>query len=305
VAIADAAGFEDIRAFAESCLAQVYTVVGDLRKSVAADQRALATFEARGDVLWACRTLWGLSSAANGLGRWGESLEFCRRALEYGQTANDLRLKVGGLLRTGWTHIRRGDPAAGVRCCEEALALNPIPFDAAMVKAAHACALVRSGDASAGTAELAEVLVWFEESHLQYIRTFLALWLAEGYLRQGERARARVVLEDVLGTSQELGYRYVEGVAHRLMGECLGPDDRVAAVTHLETAARMLDEIEAADDLAMSWVALAELRRCDGDSFGARQLLERALASFEALGTLGEPARVRIALAALGAQAGR
>ena len=32
-------------------------------------------------------------------------------------------------------HVQRGDVEAGLRCYEEALALSPIPFDAAMVKA--------------------------------------------------------------------------------------------------------------------------------------------------------------------------
>ena len=298
-AIADAAALDDIRAFAETCLAQAYTVAGDLKHSVESDLRALEIFEARGDVWWACRALWGLTSASNGLGRWRESLDFARRALDYGRAVSDLRLKVGGLLRLGWTHIRRGDPKAGLRCCDEALALRPIPFDAAMVGAARACGLIRTGDAAPGTAALAEALGWFEQSNLRYIRAFLAVWLAEGHLRQGAGSPAKVVLEEVLRTSREFGYRYILGVAHRLLGACLAVDDPGAAFSHLESGAKILEEIGAANELALCWVGLAELRRTAADSAGARRLLERALATFETLGTLGEPDRVRTALARL------
>ena len=52
-------------------LAQVYLVTGQLRDAIAAGERALSIFEARGNRWWAGRTLWHLSSAANFLGRMG------------------------------------------------------------------------------------------------------------------------------------------------------------------------------------------------------------------------------------------
>src|SRR4029453_19634794 len=121
----------DIRAAAESCLAQVHFFAGHLWEAVATGERALATFEANGNVWWACRTLWHLITAANALGEWHRSLAYCQRALQHGLAVDDLRLKVVGWWRTGATHVQRGDPVRGLQCCEEALALAPIPFDAA------------------------------------------------------------------------------------------------------------------------------------------------------------------------------
>ena len=299
-AIAEAAGLDEIRALAESCLAQVHVVAGDLWKAVAAGERALAIFEARGNIWWACRTLWHLCSATSHLGEWERSLEYCRRALGYGQAVNDLRLKVVGWWRTGWAHIQRGDLVAGLKCCEEALALSPIPFDAAMVKAAQGYGLVKAGDAVVGTAKLAEAVAWFDQSQIRYTRSWFAIWLGEGYLRQGKALEARTILEKVLATSREVGYRHLEGVAERLLGESLVPDDRVTAASHLEAAIRTLEELGARNELAKALVAQGELRRLVGDTTGTRRLLERALGIFEELGTLDEPPRVRAALAALG-----
>jgi tetratricopeptide (TPR) repeat protein len=143
-AIAKAAGLDEIQAFAESCLAHVYAVAGSLRESMMAGERALAIFEARGNVWWACRTLWILNMCAVPLGQWDRSLEYCRQAMEHAKAVNDLRMKVVGWWRTGWTHIQRGDLTAGLLCCEEALALSPTPFDAAMAKAARGSKLARS-----------------------------------------------------------------------------------------------------------------------------------------------------------------
>ena len=150
VSTADRVGFDDIRAFAESCLAQVHFCAGNLWEAIATGERALATFEASRNVWWACRTLWHLITAANALGEWNRGLEYCHRALEHGLAMDDLRLKVVGWWRTGSTHVQRGDPAQGLQCCEEALVLSPIPFDAAAIQAVRGRGLVNIGQVGRG-----------------------------------------------------------------------------------------------------------------------------------------------------------
>jgi len=233
------------------------------------------------------------------MGEWGRSLEYCRRALEHGRAVDDLRLKVVGLWRTGSTYILQGDPQAGLQWCEEALALSPIPFDAAMIKATQGHGLVKAGEIAAGTAALAEAVAWFERSHLHYTRSLFALHLGEAYLRQGDLVRVGMICEEVLATSREAGYRRLEGVAQRLLGESIVADDPIAAVEHLDAAIRILQEVGARNEVAKVLVAQAALRRASGDKAGGRELLQRALVLFEALGTLDEPLRVRAALAAL------
>jgi tetratricopeptide (TPR) repeat protein len=74
--IASAAGLDELNAFAESCLAQVYIVAGKLHDAVEAGERALSSFEAQGNLWWAARTLWHLSAAANCLGEWDAGLGY-------------------------------------------------------------------------------------------------------------------------------------------------------------------------------------------------------------------------------------
>ena len=298
LAIADASGFDDIRPFAECCLAHVLMAAGDLQGALETGERALASFESRGNVWWACRTLWALSPVANYLGQWERGLEYCRQALEHGRAVNDLRLKVVGWLRTGSTHVQRGDPHAGLRCCEEAAQLSPIAFDAAMIRPVRAYGLIKAGDAAAGTAELAEAVAWFERSKLHYTRSLCSLWLAEGHLALGRRAQARAVLDTVMGIVRDNGYRHLEGIAERLAGESLAPDDPSAA-EHLERAARILDEVGARNELAKVLVARAACRRSAGDVAGARDALERARAIFTSLGTVDGPPLVASVLESL------
>ena len=291
LAIARASGFDDVRPFAECCLAHVLMIAGDLRDAMEIGERALAAFEARGNVWWACRTLFALSPIANYLGEWERGLEYCRRALEHGRSVDDLRLKVVGWWRTGSTYIQQGDPEPGLRCCEEALALSPIPFDAAMVRAVRAYGLVKAGATAVGTTELVEAVAWFERSHLQYTRSLFSLWLAEGHLLLGRRAEARTVLEPVLSSTREIGHRHLEGIAERLLAEALGPEDQ-SALAHLARATRILEEVGARNEVAKALVTQATFLRAAGDVAGAHAALERALTIFTSLGTVDGPRQV-------------
>jgi tetratricopeptide (TPR) repeat protein len=91
--IASTDGLEEIDAFANSCLAQVYVIAGKPREGVEAGECAVSSFEARGDLWWAARTFWFLSIAANALGEWEASLNYCRRGLEHGVALSELRFK--------------------------------------------------------------------------------------------------------------------------------------------------------------------------------------------------------------------
>jgi class 3 adenylate cyclase/tetratricopeptide (TPR) repeat protein len=297
--IADAENLDDIRGFAESCLAQAYTIAGRLQEALAAGERALGLFEARGNIWWTCRTLWIMSTAANAVGDWSRSLECCRRALQHGQDVEDRRLKVVGWWRTGSTHIHRGDPETGLACCEEALALSPIPFDLAQVRSARGHGLIKAGDFAAGIAALRESVTWFEKSGLRFPRSAFGLFLADGYLRQGEWQLARQEAEAILAICREVGYRHIECVAERLLGEALQAADPAAAAPHLATALHLAEEIGSKVETAKALLAQADAARAAGDRPSAGAFLERSLRLSEELGTIDDAARARRALASL------
>ena len=295
--VADAAGLEEYSAFAQCSLTHVSVAAGDPRGAVDAGTRALSIFERHRNLWWACRTLWGLSMAYNQIGDWAASLRCCEQGLEHGRKLNDLRLKIVGLFRSGSTHILRGDPQAGIRFCDEALALSsPVPFDTAMTRAVRALGLVKSGAVELGMSEMRDALAWFDRSRLRYPRSAVALWLAEAHMRRDEREEARGLVDAVLTTSREVGYRHLEAVALRLLGELLTPTDPVAAAGQLDSAQGTFERMDAQNDLAKTLVARAMLHRSLGQHSAARMVLEQALTIFEAVGTLDEPVRVRAAL---------
>ena len=296
---ASTAGLDDIKAHAESCLAQVYLTAGRFREAIESGESALASFEALGNLWWAGRTITHLAPAALALGEWDRSLNYCRRALKYSATLNDARLRVIGLWRMGAAYIYQGNVGRGLQCCNEALALGALPFDAAMAKGIRGYGEIKSGRVDAGIGDISESVAWLESARLRYTHAHYTLRLAEGYLRRGDKAMARPLIEGVLETSRKTGYLHFEGLACWLMAECLGPEAPASAEPYVETAMEILRRIGARNDLARAMVTRAALRQVAGDVIAARQLLDQAHAIVHALGTLDEPARVTAALAAL------
>ena len=131
-------------------------------------------------------------------------------------------------------------------------------------------------------------MAWFERSNLHYTRSLFALWLAEGQLALGQQSDARILLETVVAKTRENGYRHLEGVAERLLGEALGPGDP-AAVEHLDLAHRVLEEVGARNDIAKVLVARARCHLASGDATAAGEALKQAKEMFASLGTVDGP----------------
>jgi hypothetical protein len=113
-----------------------------------------------------------------------------------------------------------------------------------------------------------------------------------------DRARARPLVDEVLNFTRTSGYVHFEGVAHRLISECLIVEEPTAAEHHIEMGLGILDRVGARNDFAKALMTRAQLRRADGDAAAADKLSTQALSIFESLGTQEEPAKIRALLGA-------
>jgi tetratricopeptide (TPR) repeat protein len=129
-------------------------------------------------------------------------------------------------------------------------------------------------------------------------------FLGEGYYRAGEYAKAQQTLQDLLEIAERWGLKFHIGCAHRLLGELAlktTPTQAEAplAAPHFEQSIAILQQIHAENELALAYAGYGRLHRQRGDIAQTREYLTRALEIFERLGTLGEPDKIRQALAAL------
>jgi predicted TIM-barrel fold metal-dependent hydrolase len=68
-----------------------------------------------------------------------------------------------------------------------------------------------------------------------------------------------VLIDDVLTTSRAKGHRYVEGLAHRLLAECLAQKSPTFAAEHIDAAQQIFISTDARNDLAKVLVTRAGL----------------------------------------------
>ncbi len=299
VKIAASAGLEEINAFAQSCLAQIYLIAGMPRKAIAVGERAVATFEACNNPWWAALTFWHMSSSANYLGEWDSSIKYCRRGLQHGIALRDTRLQIVSWSRMGSAYIQRGDLEEGLKCCDEAFGLAPMPRDAALTRAIRAYGEFKAGRVDVGIAELSRALRWFKTSQMRYTYLRYALWLAEAYLCTGDQTCALKLINDGLSASQETGYYHLEGLWHWLMAECCALEAPKLAENHIHSAVELLGNAEARNDLGRAMLTQAALCQRAGDAETARELLFQASAIFQELGTRGEFGHATAAVALL------
>ncbi|WP_088280906.1 AAA family ATPase [Ideonella sp. A 288] len=285
-AIASEAALEDLQASSDACLAQVHLIAGDLQPALDIGERALEVFERQGNRWWACRTLSQLIPAANALGLWSRGLTYCDRAMAHGIAMDDLRLKASALIRLASTQIQRGDWQAGLQCCEQAQALAPVQYDAAALRAVRGYGLIKAGRPDEGRAELEAALTWYDRAHLRFTQTLFSTWLAEGWMRSRAVDQALPLLQGLHATCAEFGYRFLLGVTHRMLAECLQSIDGDAATAHLRQAVILFEAIDARNELAKTWLVATSFPNGLVEPGRNASLRADARAELQRLGTL-------------------
>jgi tetratricopeptide (TPR) repeat protein len=260
--------------FALTAASLAYTALGHWDHAVEDGHKALHTGEEFSDPSVISFAAWVLSRAYTARGDLVRALEYGELGVQNGLTPAD---KSWAQSLLGWAWGRAGEPRKGVELLAEALALNRSghPVDKVGVQSAHV------------PAEL-----------------FQMLFLGEAYWLAGESNNARQTLEELLELANRCGAKFYLGSARRLLGESALTTDPIQvaaplAVPHFERSIAILQQIHAENELALAYAGYGRLHQQQGNIAQAREYLTHALEIFERLGTLGEPDKVRQALAEL------
>ena len=124
-------------------------------------------------------------------------------------------------------------------------------------------------------------------------------YLGEGHWLAGEHDKARQTLEKALEITERCGARYYSAFAQRLLGEIALRTNPAQAAPHFKKSIAILLEIKAENELALAYAGYGRYHKQKGQIAQAQEYLKMALETFECLGTLIEPDKVREALAEL------
>jgi hypothetical protein len=162
---------------------------------------------------------------------------------------------ASGMLGRAW--LERGEPATAIPLLEDAVErLNSIPVTSAVSRN--------------------------------------MAFLGEAYLMVGDVGRARAMVADALALSREAASTFNVAVAERALGRIALATGDPAAVDYLRSSLQAFTACEAAIDVAVTHVWLAEAQAAAGDPAAARAHLDLAC---EAFTTANTPRRLEAARA--------
>jgi len=297
--LCEAAGNAESAGFAYAELEWSHLYRGHYDRVLAVKEELLRTMEQRFSPHWYMRGLCGASRACICLGRWDEAVEEAQKALKVAEESSDNSLVIFATWTLSMAYTWKGDLGRGVEYAELALQKASTPADKAWAQRGLGWALCRAGETNRGIELLTAALAIVRPSGHMPTEIPTTCFLGAGYWLAGEDDKARQTLEEALEMADRCGARYYLGWVTRLLGEIAMKADPAQAAAYFEKSIAILREIKAENELALAYAGYGRLQKQQGQIGQAREYLTKALESFERLGTLIEPDKVRKELAKL------
>jgi tetratricopeptide (TPR) repeat protein len=244
--------------------------------------------------------LVGLSLSAVFRGRWEESVGWTDQTHEGGVVAGDDGAAAFGSAFASFAALSRGDIDTAIALADRALTEAPTVYFQGWALTFRAAAMCQTDEIEAGIAALSEALDLLARSRHASGYMVLAQLLAGAWLLAGRPDRARALAAPLEVWATTAGVPFVKAGAASLVGEAdLAEGRPTAAADWFASAAAGFAAIGAENGRAQALSGHGRALAALGDVETARALLEDALTTFEYLGTLGEPDRIRAALSRL------
>ncbi len=273
---------------------------GDLDRVLALKEQSLHRMRDHGfshDVY--VRGVTGASGAYQLFGLWNEAEEEGQKALKVARESSHGNLISFAAYTLTLAYTYKGDLSLAIQHGELALAnATGLAFHA-YSQIGLAWAWCRAGELDKGIETLAALVPVVRAGRVVVMEIFGAMALSEGYLLAGEYDQARQTAEELRELAERCGARVWLGVAYRLLGQIALETSLMEAGTFFEKSIAISKEIKAENELALACAGLGRLHKKQGEISKARQFLTQALKTFERLGTMIEPDKVRKELAEL------
>jgi class 3 adenylate cyclase/tetratricopeptide (TPR) repeat protein len=296
--LCEAAGNPEGAAMAYMVLGWSYVYTGELDRILALEPRVERARELRFNLSWYTLSLSTMACACWILGRQQQAIAFAEKELRIAEEFKDRSMICQALWILAWPYIYRCEWDLAIQALERAVQIAPTVADRSWAEGTLGVAYCRAGRPGEAVGILARLLPGYRAAHIIANEAFTP-WLGEAYWRRGDDGQARGVLEELLEIIEPRGVRFFASVGHRLLAEIATDNDPVRARAHFERSIAVLSEIRAEPELALALAGYGRLHTQLGEIAEARECFTRALALFEALGTPGEPDRVRRELAEL------
>jgi len=209
---------------------------------------------------WLGLSCWILALNHVHIGRFDRARQVLPHLWEAAQRTGDRRIQVYGEWAAGWIHLATGETALGIQACRRALELAPDPLHQAYARGYLGAAYLGGRDAAQAITGLATAVAQLESSGgNRYLLGYFTAILAEAYLAAGHPDRASATAERALELATDVRWLTAVGWARRALGRIsLEGGDPTEALTHLATATRAFEDVQAYFQVARTRLLMAE-----------------------------------------------
>jgi class 3 adenylate cyclase/tetratricopeptide (TPR) repeat protein len=266
---------------------------GEFRKAIPIIRKGIKILEKLGDHYWLARAFQPLAACYWQMGEWDNSINCIQKLLKKSEETADNNLMIFALWSASMPHIDKGEWDIAIDYCERSLEMSPPPVFAAYAAGFLGIAYYKSGQLEKGIDCLEKSISQCKSFGLKQQEAICTVSLAEAYLSISKRERAQETIESALDVSTKAGFRHIEAMALRVLGDIYDPSDFHKAKKHIECGIKIFKKIGARNELAKSYLSLGRLYKEKGEKAKAKKYATQALNIFEKLGTLHEPEKAR------------
>jgi tetratricopeptide (TPR) repeat protein len=284
---------ERIIGLASLRLAVSYWYKGERRKGFPHAEKAVEIMKNLGDSYWLARSFRVLGLFYWMVGEWDKSIEWMEKSLEISKEVSDVNLLSLAYWSISIPHLDKGEWDVAVDYCKKSLDTSPVPLHSVFGTGFLGYAYYKKGEFENSIEHLARAIQQSKDFGLGHQLAQYSLYLAETYLSTDNKNKALEIVNNILGIIRDSGYRYWEGVHHRIVGELCDKTEFREAKKHIEESIKILKKIGAKNELAKSYLSLGHLYKEKGKKDKAKKYASQALNIFEKLGTLHEPEKAR------------
>jgi tetratricopeptide (TPR) repeat protein len=227
------------------------------------------------------------------MGEWDNSINCMQKLLKKSEEMSDNNLMVLALWSASMPHIEKGEWDIAINYCERCLELSPAPVFAAFATGFLGIAYYKGGQLKKGIDYMEKAIYQTKSFGLKQQEVICAVPLGEAYLSISERERALETIKSALDVSKKSGFRHMEGMALRVLGEIYGASEFHKAKKYIEDSINIHKKVGAKNELAKGYFSLGKLYMAKGERVKAKKYVTQALKLFEKLGTLHEPEKAR------------
>ncbi len=159
------------------------------------------------------------------MGDWDISINYMQKLLKKSEEMSDNNLMVLALWSASMPHIDKGEWDIAINYCERCLEMSPPPLFAVFATGFLGIAYYKGGQLKKGIDYMEKAIYQTKSFGLKQQEVICAVQLGEAYLSICERDRALETIKGALEISKKSGFRHMEGMALRVLGEIYGLTD--------------------------------------------------------------------------------